>query len=347
MVGILRWRRRDGTTLTPRMSTQRVFSGIQPSGDPHLGNLLGAIQNYVRYQHGHDAVYCIVDLHALTTPKDPDELRANTLRMTNLLMAAGLDPERCILFAQSHVPEHAQLGWLMETTVSFGELSRMTQFKDKADRSEFISASLFTYPALQAADILLYDTNFVPVGDDQRQHLELSRDAAQRFNSRFGETFVVPEHVIPEIAARVMDLQRPNDKMSKTAAADNGLIYVLEDLKSIEKKFKRAVTDSDDEVRLDWENKPGVSNLLEILSAVTGTDPHELAGNYTQYGALKVDTAEAVVELVRPIQERFAELNADPAETMRILRTGAEKASAIASVVYDRARDAIGLLGAE
>jgi len=327
------------------MATQRVFSGIQPSGDPHLGNFLGAIRNYVRMQDGHDAVYCIVDLHAVTTPKDPAELRENTLRMANLLMASGLDPERCILFVQSHVPQHAQLGWLMEATVSYGELSRMTQFKDKSDRSEFISSALFTYPALQAADILLYDTNFVPVGDDQRQHLELARDAAQRFNKRFGEdTFVVPEHVIPGVAARVMDLQRPSDKMSKTAAAENGLVMMLEDPKSIEKKFKRAVTDSDGEVRFDHETKPGVSNLLEILGAVTDTEPAALADQYSQYGQLKVDTAEAVISMLTPIQQRYAELADDPAETRRLLQVGADKAHAIASVVYARANQAMGFL---
>ncbi|MCL4111925.1 UNVERIFIED_CONTAM: hypothetical protein GTU68_043035 [Idotea baltica] len=326
------------------MTTQRVFSGIQPTGVAHLGNFLGAIKNYVSMQDGHDAVYCIVDLHAITVPQDPAELRASTLRMGQLLMAAGLDPERCILFVQSQVPQHSQLGWLMETTVSFGELSRMTQFKDKSDRTEFISSALFTYPALQAADILLYDTNFVPVGDDQRQHLELARDAAQRFNNRFGETFVVPEHVIPPVAARIMDLQRPNDKMSKSAEAENGVVMILEDLKSIEKKFKRAVTDSDEEVRFDRQNKPGVSNLLEILSAVTDKDPETLAADYTQYGRLKVDTAEAVISVLKPIQERFAELAADPAETQRLLAIGADKAREIAEVVYERARNNIGLL---
>lgn len=326
------------------MTTQRVFSGIQPTGSAHLGNYLGAIQNYVRMQDGHDAVYCIVDLHAVTVPQDPAELRASTLRMGQLLMAAGLDPQRCTLFVQSQVPQHAQLAWLMETTVSFGELSRMTQFKDKSDRHEFISAALFTYPALQAADILLYDTNFVPVGDDQRQHLELARDAAQRFNSRFGETFVVPEHVIPPVAARIMDLQRPNDKMSKSAEAENGVVMLLEDPKSIEKKFKRAVTDSDDEVRFDRENKPGVSNLLEILAAVTDGDPETLAADYTQYGRLKVDTAEAVIAKLAPVQQRYAELVADPAESERLLRLGADKAEAVASVVYERARANMGFL---
>jgi len=269
---------------------------------------------------------------------------SNTLRMAQLLMASGLDPERCILFVQSHVAEHAQLGWLMESTVSFGELSRMTQFKDKGDRAEFISGSLFTYPALQAADILLYDTNFVPVGDDQRQHVELARDVAQRFNSRFGDTFVVPEHVIPPIAARVMDLQRPDDKMSKTADADNGLVMMLEDPKSIEKKFKRAVTDSEDSVHYDVESKPGVSNLLSIMSAVTGKSPQDVAESYTQYGALKIDAAEAVIALLRPIQQRFDELAADPGETIRLLRLGADKAREVAVPVYERARANIGFL---
>ncbi len=326
------------------MTKQRVFSGIQPTGDPHLGNFLGAIKNYVRMQDGHDAVYCIVDLHAVTVPQDPAELRASTLRMGQLLMAAGLDPERCILFVQSQVPQHSQLAWLMETTISFGELSRMTQFKDKQDRHEFISSALFTYPALQTADILLYDTDFVPVGDDQRQHLELARDAAQRFNSRFGETFVVPAHVIPPVAARIMDLQRPDDKMSKSAAAENGVIMMLENPKSIEKKFKRAVTDSEDEVRFDRAAKPGVSNLLEILGAVTDAEPATLAGQYSQYGRLKADTAEAVIAKLKPIQDRYAELAADPGETQRLLRIGADKAEAIASVVHTRARTTMGFL---
>jgi len=295
-------------------------------------------------QEDHDTVYCIVDLHAVTRPQDPELLRANTLRMANMLMAQGIDPERGILFAQSQVPQHAQLGWLMETTVSFGELSRMTQFKDKSDRDDFISAALFTYPALQAADILLYDTDLVPVGEDQRQHLELSRDAAERFNKRFGETFVMPQARIPTAAARVMDLQRPTNKMSKSAEAENGLIMMLEDPKSIEKKFKRAVTDSDDDVRFDRANKPGVSSLLDILGAVTDTAPETLADQYTQYGRLKVDTAEAVISLLEPIQARFAELEQDPAETIRTLRGGADKAEAIASVVYERARTAMGFL---
>jgi tryptophanyl-tRNA synthetase len=325
---------------------KRVFSGIQPSGDLHLGNLLGALVNWSKMQDDHDAVYCVVDLHALTLPQDPGLLRANTLELAQLLIAVGIDPERSILFVQSHVPQHPQLAWLMECTVSFGELSRMTAFKDKSNRdsTKFVSAGLFTYPALQAADILLYDTDFVPVGDDQRQHVEITRDIAERFNRRYGHTFVVPEHVIPATGARVMDLQYPDRKMSKSEGESPGTIFVLEDPKKIEKKFKRAVTDSESEVRFDVVEKPGVSNLLSILSACTGESPAALAGKYEQYGPLKGDTAEAVIEVLRPIQERFAELQNDPAETERLLKIGADKAEAIASVVLSRAKENIGLL---
>jgi len=325
---------------------KRVFSGIQPSGDLHLGNLLGALVNWSKMQDDHDAVYCVVDLHALTLPQDPGVLRANALELAQLLIAVGIDPERSILFVQSHVPQHPQLAWLMECTVSFGELSRMTAFKDKSNRdsTKFVSAGLFTYPALQAADILLYDTDFVPVGDDQRQHVEITRDIAERFNSRYGHTFVVPEHVIPATGARVMDLQYPDRKMSKSEGESPGTIFVLEDPKKIEKKFKRAVTDSESEVRFDVLEKPGVSNLLSILSACTGESPAALAGKYEQYGPLKGDTAEAVIEVLGPIQERFAELQNDPAETERLLKIGADKAEAIASVVLSRAKENIGLL---
>lgn len=326
---------------------KRVFSGIQPSGELHLGNLLGALINWSKLQDDHDAVYCVVDLHALTLPQEPEVLRKNTIELAQLLMAVGIDPERSILFVQSQVPQHPQLAWLMECTVSFGELSRMTAFKDKSNRdsTKFISAGLFTYPALQAADILLYDTDVVPVGDDQRQHIEITRDIAERFNSRFGDTFVVPEHRIPPAGARVMDLQHPDRKMSKSEGESPGTVFVLEDFKKIEKKFKRAVTDSDGEVRYDIEAKPGVSNLLDILSACTGETPQVLAERYEQYGPLKGDTAEAVIELLRPIQERFAELQADPAETERLLRIGADKAEAIAADVLARAKNNIGLLG--
>lgn len=326
----------------------RVFSGIQPSGNPHLGNLLGAMLNYEKMQHEHDAVYCIVDLHAVTVPQDPEELRTKTIQLAQTLMAVGLDPEKCILFAQSQVRAHNELGWLMECTVSNGELSRMTQFKEKAGRTEFISAGLYTYPALQAADILLYDTDLVPVGDDQRQHIEITRDIANRFNSRYGTeeapVFVVPEHVIPEAGARVMDLKTPENKMSKSTDESAGTVLLLDDLKTIEKKFKRATTDSDTEVRYDPDAKPGVSNLLSILAAATGGDPATVGADYARYGDLKLATAEAVIEIVRPIQERYAELAADPAETMRLLKIGSDKAAAIADATLDRARTAMGFI---
>src|SRR5262245_11058387 len=321
----------------------RVLSGIQPSGDVHLGNLLGAIRNWVRDQHLADSYHPIVDLHALTVPKDPAELRANTVKLAMTLIASGLDPEGCTLFVQSHVAEHSQWSWLLECTVSFGELRRMTQFKDKADRADFVSAGLFTYPALMAADILLYDTEKVPVGDDQRQHIELARDAAVRFNSRYGDTFVVPEAAIPPVAARVMDLQAPERKMSKSVDSPQGTVLVLDEPKVIERKFKRAVTDSEAEVRYDPETKPGVSNLLAILGAATGQDPAALAGRYEQYGPLKADTAEAVIELLRPVQARFAELAADPGETARILALGADKARKTAGATLARAHDRLGL----
>ncbi|MBT8239991.1 MAG: tryptophan--tRNA ligase, partial [Acidimicrobiia bacterium] len=282
------------------MSAQRprVFSGIQPSGSTHLGNYLGALRNWTELQHQTDSVYCIVDLHALTLPKDRGEVAAGTINMARMLLAVGLDPEISTIFVQSQVHQHAELGWLVQCLTGFGELRRMTQFKDKSDRlgglsetddtgsssSASISAGLFTYPALQAADILLYDTDVVPVGDDQRQHIELTRDVAMRINSRYGEgTVVVPEHHIPPAGARVMNLQRPDQKMSKSVGSEAGTIEVLDEPKQIEKKIKRAVTDNDGEVRFDVLNKPGVSNLLSILGAVTSSDPESLAANYTQY----------------------------------------------------------------
>jgi tryptophanyl-tRNA synthetase len=324
----------------------RVFSGIQPTGELHLGNHLGAVSRWVQDQHEVDALYCIVDLHALTVPKEPELLRAKTLELAALLLAAGLDPDACTLFVQSHVTEHAQLSWLMECTASFGELRRMTQFKEKGEQSEFISAGLFTYPALQAADILLYDTDRVPVGDDQRQHLELARDLAIRFNSRYGDTFVVPEHAIPPVGARIMDLQEPTSKMSKSVDSPQGTVLVLDPPEVVAKKVKRAVTDTDGEVRYDPATKPGVSNLLSILGAVTGADPADLAGRYEQYGPLKADVAEAVVEALRPVQVRFAELAADPGETARLLAVGADKARAMAAPTLAKAMAACGLLPA-
>jgi tryptophanyl-tRNA synthetase len=295
-------------------------------------------------QDEHDTVYCVVDLHALTLRPDASELQSATVRLAQLLLAVGLDPDRCTLFVQSHVAEHTELSWVMECTASYGELSRMTQFKDKSSRADFISSGLFTYPALQASDILLYDTDFVPVGDDQRQHIELTRDLAERFNNRYGDTLVVPEHVIPPAGARVMDLQLPGDKMSKSMGDAPGTIWMLDEPKVIEKKFKRAVTDSDNEVRFDFETKPGVSNLLSILGAATGRDPVALADEYEQYGPLKGDAAEAVIELLAPVQARFAELEADPAETRRLLSVGADKAREVAVPTMTRVRDALGLL---
>ena len=324
----------------------RVLSCIQPTGDVHLGNYLGALRNWVSRQHECDAFHGIVDLHALTVTDTPGTLGDATVRMAAMLFAVGLDPDVATVFVQSHVPEHTQLGWVMECTVSYGELSRMTQFKDKSAKREgdFIAAGLFTYPALQAADIVLYDADEVPVGDDQRQHIEITRDIAIRFNSRFGDTFVVPRAVTPKAGARVMDLQDPTSKMSKSAGSDTGLVYLLEEPDAILKKFKRAVTDSDNVVRYDREDKPGVSNLLDILSACTGIEPAVLAERYTQYGPLKTDTGEAVVEMLRPIQARYHELISDRAELARVLHVGAERAGTVARATLARAYDRIGLL---
>ena len=322
----------------------RVFSGIQPSGDLHLGNYLGALRRFVAEQHESDSVFCIVDLHALTLPHDAGALPGRTLAAAAMYLAAGLEPDVCTLFVQSHVHEHAELAWLMECNTAYGELGRMTQFKDKAGRGEFISAALFTYPALMAADILLYDTDRVPVGDDQRQHLELARDVAERFNTRFGPTFVVPNAAIGKVGARIMDLQNPTAKMSKSVSSPQGTVLMLDPPKEIEKKIKRAVTDTETEVRFDVDAKPGVSNLLSILSACTGEDPVALADRYTQYGPLKADAAAAVIEALAPVQARYAELVADEAGLKQVLAAGAAKASSIASVTMQRARAAVGLL---
>ncbi len=342
------------------MSAQRprVFSGIQPSGSTHLGNYLGALRNWALLQHEMDSVYCIVDLHALTLPKEPGEVAESSLNMARMLLAVGIDPEVSTLFVQSHVPQHAELGWLMQCMTGFGELRRMTQFKDKSDRlggtpdsdqdaksgnNASISAGLFTYPALQTADILLYDTDVVPVGDDQRQHIELARDVANRVNSRFGEgTVVVPAHMIPPAGARVMDLQNPTQKMSKSVGSEAGTIEVLDDPKKIEKKVKRAVTDNDGEVRFDVAEKPGVSNLLSILGAARNVEPASLADDYTQYGPLKGDTAAAVIEMLEPVQQRYNALS--DADVRDALAVGAKKASAVAEPVMQRIRSAVGLL---
>jgi tryptophanyl-tRNA synthetase len=321
----------------------RIFSGIQPSGELTLGTYLGALRRFVADQASTTSVFCIVDLHAITVPQDPVLLRQRTLDTGALYLASGIDPDQSTLFVQSQVAEHAQLAWLMECTASFGELSRMTQFKEKSDRQQFVSAGLFTYPALMAADILLYDTDRVPVGDDQRQHLELTRDVAERFNSRYGPTFKVPEADIPKVGARVMDLQDPMRKMSKSVDSPQGTVLMLDEPALIERKFKRAVTDNDGEVRFDPEAKPGVSNLLSVLGAATGAAPEALAERYSQYGPLKTDAAEAIIELLRPVQARHAELWADPVGLADLLAKGADRARVTAGATLERAQLAVGL----
>ena len=324
----------------------RVLSCIQPTGSVHLGNYLGALVNWVSGQHDGDVFHGIVDLHALTAIDTPGVIGKQTLELAAMLFACGLDPDVATIFVQSHIHEHTELAWIMECTVSYGELSRMTQFKDKSARreAEFVSAGLFTYPALQAADILLYDADEVPVGDDQRQHIEITRDIAVRFNHRFGDTFVLPKAVHPKAGARVMDLQEPTSKMSKSATSDSGLVYLLDDNASISKKFKRAVTDSDGEVKYDVANKPGISNLLDILSAATGKPIDELVSQYSQYGTLKSDTGDAVIAVVEPIRTRFQELMQDKGELARLLSIGNERARSVAAVTLQRAHSAIGLL---
>ena len=324
----------------------RVLSCIQPTGSVHLGNYLGALVNWVSGQHDGDVFHGIVDLHALTAIDTPGVIGKQTLELAAMLFACGLDPDVATVFVQSHIHEHTELAWIMECTVSYGELSRMTQFKDKSARreAEFVSAGLFTYPALQAADILLYDADEVPVGEDQRQHIEITRDIAVRFNHRFGDTFVLPKAVHPKAGARVMDLQEPTSKMSKSATSDSGLVYLLDDNASISKKFKRAVTDSDGEVKYDVANKPGISNLLDILSAATGKPIDELVAQYSQYGTLKSDTGDAVIAVVEPIRTRFQELMHDKGELARLLSIGNERARSVAAVTLQRAHSAIGLL---
>jgi tryptophanyl-tRNA synthetase len=318
----------------------RIFSGIQPTGAKHLGNYVGAIRQYVESQD-QDAVICIVDLHSITVGYDPEELGESTLSLAALLIASGLDPDRCVLFVQSHNTDHAQGAWLLSVVASFGELRRMTQFKDKADQQEFVSVGLFTYPVLQAADILLYQTDAVPVGEDQRQHVELTRDIAERFNSRFGETFVVPEVVIPKLGAKITDLQEPTKKMSTTGGTAQGTVLMLDEPDTIRKKIKSAVTDSGREVRRG-EGKEGIENLISIMSVATSEEPEAIEARYdgAGYGAFKTDVAESVVELFAPIQRRYRELRADPAELQRLLAVGAEKACALSgptlATMYER-----------
>jgi tryptophanyl-tRNA synthetase len=329
----------------------RVFSGIQPTGDMHLGNYLGAVRHWVAAQPSDasaptDALYCVVDLHAMTVAYSPAELTARTRRTVMLLLAAGLDPQRCTLFVQSHVPQHTELTWYLNCVATFGELRRMTQFKDKSAGQESVSVGLFAYPVLMAADILAYDTDRVPVGDDQRQHLELARDVAIRFNHRFGETLRVPEPAIPAVGARVMDLQEPTNKMSKSADSPQGTLALLDPPNALTKRIKSAVTDSDGEVRYDPSAKPGVSNLLQILAAATDRPVEAVADEHAGngYGALKGAVAEAVVALLAPLQERYAALEADPGHVDAVIAQGAARASELASSVVARVRDAVGLL---
>ncbi len=324
----------------------RIFSGIQPTGAKHLGNYIGAIRNYVATQEKGDAFFCIVDLHSITSDYDPDDLRESTLSLAALLFAAGLDPERSTVFVQSHVPAHPEAAWLLGSVTSFGELRRMTQFKDKAERQEFVSAGLFTYPVLQAGDILLYQTDLVPIGEDQRQHLELSRNVAERFNSRFGETFRLPDAMIPEVGGRIMDLQEPERKMSTTGGTRQGTVGVLDPPDTIRKKFKSAVTDSGTDVRHDPEQKAGVSNLIEIMAIATGEQIPEIEARFDGggYGAFKEEVGEAVVALFDPIRERYDDLRADPGELERLLGLGAEKARTASAPTLEQMYDRMGFV---
>jgi tryptophanyl-tRNA synthetase len=324
----------------------RVFSGIKPTGEMHLGNYVGAVRRWVEDQERAEAIYCVVDLHAMTVPYEPDELRSESRRLAMLLLASGLDPDRCIVFVQSHVPLVTELTWILNGVATYGELQRMTQFKDKGQGQVSVSAGLLDYPVLMAADILLYDTDEVPVGEDQTQHVELARDIANRFNHRFGETLVVPKATIPRVGARIKDLQHPESKMSKSTESPQGTILVLDSPAAITKKVKSAVTDSGSEVRFDPDEKPGVSNLLTLYASATSTSVHDAEAEFAgqQYGAFKGAVADALVEYLRPVRERYEELAADPAEVARILARGAEKAQAIASVTMDRVRRATGLL---
>jgi tryptophanyl-tRNA synthetase len=321
----------------------RIFSGIQPTGAKHLGNYIGAIRQYVDSQDRGEAFICIVDLHSVTVAYEPDDLRESTLSLAALLIASGLDPDRCTLFVQSHNPDHPNATWLLSPVASFGELRRMTQFKDKAEQQEFVSVGLFTYPVLQAADILLYQTDVVPVGEDQRQHVELTRDVAERFNARFGETFVVPRVVVPELGAKITDLQEPTKKMSTTGGTPQGTVLLLDEPDTIRKKIKSAVTDSGREVRRG-PGKEGIENLISILSVVADEAPDEIEARYDAagYGQFKTDVAEAVVEFVGPIQARYRELRDDPAELSRLLAIGAEKSRAVSGPTLDQMYDRMG-----
>jgi tryptophanyl-tRNA synthetase len=319
----------------------RIFSGIQPTGSKHLGNYIGAIKHWVASQDEAEQFICIVDLHSISVSYDPEDLRESTLSLAALLIASGLEPDRCTLFVQSHNPDHPDAAWLLSSAASFGELRRMTQFKDKSEQQEFVSVALFTYPVLQAADILLYQTDAVPVGEDQRQHVELTRDVAERFNSRYGKTLVVPEVVTPKLGAKILDLQEPTKKMSTTGGTEQGTLLMLDEPDVIRRKVKSAVTDSGREVRRG-EGKEGIENLISMMSVATGQGPEQIESRYdgAGYGDFKSDVAEAVIELLEPIRSRYRELRADPAELQRLLAMGAEKARASSAptlaLMYER-----------
>ncbi|MFB7359307.1 tryptophan--tRNA ligase [Streptomyces gardneri] len=329
----------------------RIFSGIKPTGHLTLGNYLGAVRRWVEVdQHGAEALFSVVDLHALTVEHDPARVRRLSRQAATLLLAAGLDPKLCTLFVQSHVDEHARLSYLLECTATDGELRRMIQYREKSvlarAAGEGVRLSLLTYPVLMAADILAYGADEVPVGEDQTQHVELTRDLAVRFNQRYGHTFTVPRATAPKVAARVMDLQDPTSKMGKSHANGAGIVYLLDDAETVRRKIMRAVTDSGRDVEYDREGRPGVANLLDLMAAATDGNPEALAGVYQSYGALKKDTADAVVELLRPLRERHAELAADQGHVDQVLRDGAERARGVARPLVDRAYRAIGLLPA-
>ncbi len=329
------------------MAKPIVFSGIQPTGRKHLGNFIGAIRQYVEGQdRGEPAIFCIVDLHALSVAYDPAELRERLYDTTAILLAAGLDPERCVLFRQSDVREHSELTWLLSAVTAHGDLNRMHQFKDKSARQqELVPAALFFYPVLMAADVLAYRATEVPVGDDQRQHVELMREIARRFNERFGETLVVPEHRIPEVGARIMDLQEPERKMSTTGGTEAGTVLVLDEEKTIRKKLGSAVTDSGREIVRDREGKPGITNLIDVYAVARGVAPEAVEREFAGagYGDFKGAVAEAVVELLAPVQERYAELRPDQAALEAVLAAGAAKARALAAPTLAEVRERMGI----
>jgi tryptophanyl-tRNA synthetase len=326
----------------------RIFSGIQPTGAKHLGNFSGGFRQYALTQERGDGFFCIVDLHSITLPYEPEDLRERTLDLAAMLFATGLDPDRSTVFIQSHVPAHAEAAWLLSAVATMGELRRMTQFKEKSNKQESVSAGLFTYPVLMAGDILLYQTDQVPIGDDQRQHLELARDIAERFNTRFGETFRLPEGVYPEVGARIMDLQEPEKKMSTTGGTPQGTVLLLDPPDTIRKKFKAAVTDSGREVRRA-PDKPGIANLIDIMSVATGDAPEAIEARYdgAGYGPFKGDVAEAVVALLEPVQKRYQALRSDARELERLLAVGAEKAREASAPTLTAMFDRMGFVRSE